>query len=1402
VVAVVGVWFLRPPDGRRSARPESPARASLASGAQSPATIPAEALPGRRLLDQIQPAAASREVADLVHLIAPFHAWLRAQPPEQNADVSQGLALATQRRAALKQLLALDAQQALTFRLSKAERAKLTPDIAAQLEQGIDRFGRFAVEVACGKTTALTTRTVTIEGKSYHTFTSGRRAASVSQASLPVHGIAIDDRLALSDLPYRVADPEESPTAVPDEIMAWVGDSIRAFSSAEALADWAIPQIAAEAQLPSAFGERTVLFIKMDFADAVGAAATDQAIAASMAEVDRFYRDMSGGRTTFKTTILPTTLRSARLKSDYNADPARWTTQLTEATALARSYAVSAGIGAYNPDIYRYVIVLVGATNSVSFSGVAVTGGFVWLNGTVATAIIAHEIGHQLGLSHAYAWKPTAVSPVQPGSHVEYGDPFDVMGGDELQFSAPKKRALSYMTDANIQVVTTTGQHRLYRHDTSFGSSLVALRIDAGTAYDYWLEYRREVGSSLSAFADNVRNGVLIHWNKLPAFTQPGATGTYLLDMSPGSTGDMKDSALTLGQSFYDPAYKIRITPVRTGTSSQGDWIDVAVTIGDRPGNRAPVVQSVNTSATAFARNSIALTATGSDLDGDTLLYQWDLGDGKPVYTTDSQVNYAWNRSGVFPVSVRAFDAYGGESRQTVFITVQDPLDSWTQVSVPGLTEDLNAVCFGLGKFVAAGAYVSASSSDGKTWTRSATGISGLYANAITAGTQRYVAVGATYNFSTRTYFTGIAHSADGVSWTIISTSRVETLNGVAFGAGRYVAVGANGMIWSSPDGLQWSNVQLISQKTLSDVQFDGGLFVAVGEAGTVVESADGLSWRDASVANSDSTVEGTALLNGKWIAVTNVMFLDFSARLYYWSSSGGGKWTEMWGTYFDSGSKLSAAANHTVVLGLKNNSQQPKLRYTADGKEWLEKVLGPPLAGTLRGGAEGQGRIVLVGDKGQIFVTADGLPAVAQSPVSTSVLQGRAATLEVYAYATGPFTYQWKKNGATVAGATNSSLSISSATVADGGSYTVTITNARGTTTTAAAALTVTQPVSAPIIALQPAAQTVVAGSAALFSVTASANPAPAYQWYKNTTALPGATNASLAIAAASGRDVGNYSVAVSNSLGSVSSTSASLMVNPGSVLSNLSVRTTLANGQSLIVGAVVAGGAKTVLVRAAGPALTQFGLTGLVDPSLALFSTGGVLLAANDDWYAALADAFKAVGAFAFPSGSKDAALSQSVSGAFTVQAKGTGAGVVLVEAYDATGGVSPRLVNLSARNRVGVGDEILIAGVTVTGRGTKELLIRAIGPTLSVFGVAGVLPDPSLRVLNASGGVVATNDNWDGSLQALFSEVGAFPLPVGSKDAALWITVNAGTTYTLQVSGVGNTTGEALIEVYEVF
>jgi hypothetical protein len=142
------------------------------------------------------------------------------------------------------------------------------------------------------------------------------------------------------------------------------------------------------------------------------------------------------------------------------------------------------------------------------------------------------------------------------------------------------------------------------------------------------------------------------------------------------------------------------------------------------------------------------------------------------------------------------------------------------------------------------------------------------------------------------------------------------------------------------------------------------------------------------------------------------------------------------------------------------------------------------------------------------------------------------------------------------------------------------------------------------------------------------------------------------------------------------------------------------------------------------------------------------------------------------------------------------------VLVEAYDLGSTTTPRLVNLSARHWVGTGADVLIAGFVVAGSGTKQVLIRAVGPTLTNFGVAGALVDPQLEVLDGSGRVLGSNDNWSSSLSATFSQVGAFPLATGGRDAATLITLPAGAGYTVKVSGVNNTTGEALIEVYEVF
>ena len=435
--------------------------------------------------------------------------------------------------------------------------------------------------------------------------------------------------------------------------------------------------------------------------------------------------------------------------------------------------------------------------------------------------------------------------------------------------------------------------------------------------------------------------------------------------------------------------------------------------------------------------------------------------------------------------------------------------------------------------------------------------------------------------------------------------------------------------------------------------------------------------------------------------------------------------------------------------------------------------------------------------------------PAITRHPQALKLALGGSGSLSVEATGTPTLTYQWFKDGAALTGQTNATLNLTNAQATDAGIYGVRVTNPAGNAFSNAATVTVSVPVRAPLITTQPLSQTAIAGTTARFSVAATSTAPVTYAWSRNGAPIAGATGSSLSLPGVSKTDEGNYAVTVSNSAGSITSNPAGLRVLPSSNLSNLSVRTTLSPNQTLTLGAVVTGGEKDILIRAAGPVLSSFGLTGLPDPRLELFTGGASPVAVNDDWAPALAPTFASVGAFAFPAGSKDAALLNPANGAFTVQAKGTGEGSLLVEAYDVRGGTERRLVNLSARNFVGTGSDILIAGFALSGSGTKQVLIRAVGPALTGFGVPGALEDPRLEIYDGSGRSLAANDNWGtpvgsaaAATAATFSQVGAFPLAAGSRDAALLITLSAGASYTVQVAGVNNTTGEALIEVYEVF
>jgi len=238
-------------------------------------------------------------------------------------------------------------------------------------------------------------------------------------------------------------------------------------------------------------------------------------------------------------------------------------------------------------------------------------------------------------------------------------------------------------------------------------------------------------------------------------------------------------------------------------------------------------------------------------------------------------------------------------------------------------------------------------------------------------------------------------------------------------------------------------------------------------------------------------------------------------------------------------------------------------------------------------------------------------------------------------------------------------------------------------------------------------------------------------------------------------------------------------------------------------IPGFVLSGtGTKRMLVRAVGPTLTAFGLTGvLADPRLSLVS-GSTTVATNDNWLTTDATSVAAAGAFALTANSKDAALVTTLGvGAYSAPVTATdgGSGVALLEVYDAAASSSLNLINASTRAYVGTGDSVLIPGFVISGTGALQLLIRAVGPTLANLGVTGTLADPTITLYRGST-VLATNDNWSAADAATMAAVGAFTLTAGSRDAAIVTTLPAG-AYSAIVSGVGNTTGTALVELYAV-
>ena len=170
--------------------------------------------------------------------------------------------------------------------------------------------------------------------------------------------------------------------------------------------------------------------------------------------------------------------------------------------------------------------------------------------------------------------------------------------------------------------------------------------------------------------------------------------------------------------------------------------------------------------------------------------------------------------------------------------------------------------------------------------------------------------------------------------------------------------------------------------------------------------------------------------------------------------------------------------------------------------------------------------------------------PVILNQPKSQTVLLGSAVLFTVTVQENLGVTYQWYFNGTAIAGATSAAYTITSASASQAGSYTVSVNNTDYSVASNVANLTVTVPSSAPSITQQPQSESVNLGSGATFTVTGSGTPNPTYQWYFNGTAITGATNASFAISTTQASNAGQYTVTLTNQVGSITSNPATLKI------------------------------------------------------------------------------------------------------------------------------------------------------------------------------------------------------------------------------------------------------------------
>lgn len=713
-----------------------------------------------------------------------------------------------------------------------------------------------------------------------------------------------------------------------------------------------------------------MFFIRIDFSDTPGAAQSEAALDELLnTTVANSISAMSYGKTTINATVSSMTVRMPQPTSHYL--PSSTTLLYNDARDAYLALTSPTALNGYDIIGVQFPAIGMVSGSGVSFAGLATIGGSrQWIQGATGAGVLVHEFGHNYGLGHASFWDTNGNSVVGTGTNNEYGDLFDIMGSGPVpasHFHMQAKQRLNWL-DANQWLDTTTsGIRRVHRFDdpATTGASR-ALRITKATSPDeyYWVGFRPGIpGNSF------LQNGAYLVWQR-PSFTR-----SWLLDTTPGSAEERRDSAIPLGKTYSDFSSNIHITPLAVGGTFENRHLDINVQLGPFPENLPPS-GSLTVPPTATARTPVALTINASDPNSDPLAYSWDFGDSSPS-TNLSTTTHNWLTGGSRTVTAVVSDMKGGTATLTSNLSVTDPLDTWQPGNV-GASRAMNHVRFLEGRFLAGGNNSNYLSLDGINWLEKNLG-NNYHSRGFAFQNNAFIAVG--YDWSGSAWFGKIHRSTDGITWqeTVIPPS--AELGDVAAGTGLFVAVGDGGTILRSHNGGEtWTAQPAPTSTSLTSVAFGDGTFVTVG-GNELFTSTDGITWHDRSNATGIAS----------WHNLKTVHFANGTFVTGGWysglrvSTDNGISWQQaeiIGGANYDIRSVSSGGGAFLAHARRQPSPSTNVLLVSTDGLRWMESEFGSyPTTDAL---AYGGGRFITVhGSGGQTllsdpFITTNQSPSVA----------------------------------------------------------------------------------------------------------------------------------------------------------------------------------------------------------------------------------------------------------------------------------------------------------------------------------------------------------------------------------------------------------------------------------------